>query len=181
MHQNNEKEAKHEYKLAVKGVLSTHWIATNDQGFETHLNFSPLGPCVITNSQNEPIGKISREKLLSTKKLITLNTNNSRLKVHWSRKADKFNLIGESNIQGYEQINWKWKQGSFESKLVLMVDGDKQRVIAEFKRSNWKLKKLGKLVIFEDLHNDINLFIACSVAYSVSHLREEEALESIVY
>jgi hypothetical protein len=174
MYQISDNKVNHEYKIVAKGALSVHWIITNDQGSEAHLNFSTLGPCMITNSQDEPIGKISREKLLSAKKLISLNTESSQLKIHWERKYLKFTLTGESDIQGYEQINWKWKQRESESKLVLMIDGNKERVLAEFKRSNWRLKEVGKCTIFENFPNDINLFIACSAAYSVSHLTEEE-------
>jgi hypothetical protein len=195
-HEQKSEASKAEYRVTSKGMFSTEWTVTSDQEPNKYLKFPCFGPCMLLDNDMNPVGKISSEKFWTTKKLIQLNTNSCQLRVQWHPKVSKFLLTGQTDIKGFEEIKWKWKIKGWNSKFILKVQNDKddekekkkknkekkeediekeEGVIAEFRRSSWKIKEVGFLYIFEDLPPDINLFIIYSICFCINHIEEEES------
>jgi hypothetical protein len=189
--------SKIEYKVICKGNFSTEWTVTCAQEPSKYLKFPAFGPCMLLDNNKNPVGKIASDKFWDKKKLIQLNTNSSQLRVQWHPKTAKYLLTGQTDIEGFEEIKWKWRVKKWNSKFILKIqrdnEDDKARkkkedeekddgevIIAEFRRSSWKAKEVGFLYIYEDFPPDINSFIVYSACFCINYVKEEESAASAI-
>ncbi|KXN65629.1 hypothetical protein CONCODRAFT_20635 [Conidiobolus coronatus NRRL 28638] len=173
MTRNNFKGSQ-QYAITSPGIFAKEWKIENNNNNEAFwIQFNLLSPTILSNGNKDPLGKIYSPKIMSFKKNIDLNLQNSLVKVEWSHSFRTFKLVGDTDVRGFEKINWVWKREKFNGKLVL-EDYLNGQCIAEFERHRFSRKEVGDLFIYPELPEALNLLIIYSASYSFKHIQRQE-------
>ncbi|KXN65631.1 hypothetical protein CONCODRAFT_87766 [Conidiobolus coronatus NRRL 28638] len=162
------------YEITHPKLLKGEWkINSTELEGEHSIDFNFITPTLLQDPSGNPMGKIFSNKMLTLKRRIDLSTQDAIIRTVWSYTLRTFLIEGETDIKGYEKIDWIWKRIGMNSKIEL-EDAKTGEKIAEFDRKRFSAKYIGDISIFKDLPKDINWLIVFSGCHSVKHIKNEE-------
>jgi hypothetical protein len=162
------------YEVTHPKLLKGEWkINSSELDGEHSIDFNFITPTLLQDPSGNPMGKIFSDKTFTLKRRIDVSTQASIIRTVWSYTLRKFPIEGETDIKGYEKIDWIWKRVGLNSKLEL-EDAKTGEKIAEFDRKRFSAKHIGDISIFKDLPEDLNWLIVFSGCYSVKQIKNEE-------